>query len=107
MTDYDSPWKQVRAAGFPVFLEFFFSAAYAGIDWMQGYTLLDKELRKVVRDVTFGQRRADQLVCVTGRDGIEDWVLAHVECRARVNQISRNECLSTTTVCTICMVGWW
>jgi hypothetical protein len=79
MTDYDSPWKQVLARYFPAFLEFFFPAAYAGIDWAQGYTLLDKELQKVVRDAALGQRRADQLVRVTGRDGIEDWVLVHVE----------------------------
>ena len=79
MTDYDSPWKQMLARYFPAFLEFFFPAAYAGIDWTQGYTLLDKELQKVVRDATLGQRRADQLVRVSGRDGMEDRVLVHVE----------------------------
>ena len=79
MTDYDSPWKQMLARYFPAFLEFFFPAAYAGIDWTQGYTLLDKELQKVVRDATLGQRRADQLVGVSGRDGMEDRVLVHVE----------------------------
>lgn len=79
MTDYDSPWKHVLARYFPAFLEFFFPAAYAGIDWTQGYTLLDKELQKVVRDAALGQRRADQLVRITGRDGAEDWVLVHVE----------------------------
>ena len=79
MTDYDSPWKQMLAHYFPAFLAFFFPAAYAGIDWTQGYTLLDKELQKVVRDATLGQRRADQLVGVTGRDGVKDRVLVHVE----------------------------
>jgi hypothetical protein len=40
---------------------------------------LDKELQKVVRDAALGQRRADQLVSVTGLDGMEDRVLVHVE----------------------------
>ena len=79
MTDYDSPWKQMLARYFPEFLAFFFPKAYAGIDWTNGYTLLDKELQKVVRDATLGQRRADQLVSVTGLDGVEDRVLVHVE----------------------------
>ena len=59
--------------------EFFFPAAYHGIDWSQNYTPLDKELHKVVRDAAMGQRRADALMRVTGRDGAEDWVLVHVE----------------------------
>lgn len=79
MADYDSPWKQMLAQYFPAFLEFFFPKVYAGIDWTKKYTLLDKELQKVVRDATLGQRRADQLVSVTGRDGVEDRVLVHVE----------------------------
>ncbi len=79
MTDYDSPWKQMLAQYFPEFLAFFFPKAYAGIDWTKSYTLLDKELQKVVRDATLGQRRADQLVSVTGLDGVEDRVLVHVE----------------------------
>ena len=31
------------------------------------------------RDATLGKRWADQLVGVTGRDGVADWVLVHVE----------------------------
>ncbi|MBK8536941.1 MAG: hypothetical protein IPL59_18730 [Candidatus Competibacteraceae bacterium] len=36
-------------------------------------------MQKVVQDATLGQRRADQLVSVTGLDGVEDRVLVHVE----------------------------
>ena len=79
MTDYDSPWKTVLERFFPAFLECYFPAAHTGIDWMQGYTLLDKELQKVVRDARLGRRWADALVRVTGRDGVEDSVLVHVE----------------------------
>ena len=79
MTDYDSPWKNVLERYFPDFLAFFFPVAHAGIDWSRGYTLLDKELQKVVRDAALGRRWADKLVRVTGWDGVEDWVLVHVE----------------------------
>jgi hypothetical protein len=79
MSDYDSPWKNVLERYFPDFLAFFFPEAHAGIDWSQGYTLLDKELQKVVRDAKLGRRWADALVRVTGWDGQEDWVLVHVE----------------------------
>ena len=79
MADYDSPWKTVLERYFAEFLAFFFPEAHAGIDWTQGYTLLDKELQKVVRDAKLGRRWADSLVRVTGADGQEDWVLVHVE----------------------------
>ena len=79
MTDYDSPWKNALKRYFPDFLAFFFPAAHAGIDWTKGYTMLDKELQKAVRDATLGRRWADSLVRVTARDGKEDWILAHVE----------------------------
>ena len=77
--DYDVPWKHILARHFPAFLEFFFPAVYRGIDWTQGYTLLDKELQKVVRDATLGQRRADILVQVTRLEGEQDQILVHVE----------------------------
>lgn len=41
--------------------------------------MLDKELQKVARDAALGRRWADVLARVTGRDGVEDWVLVHVE----------------------------
>ena len=79
MTDYDSPWKNVLERYFPEFLAFFFPVVHAGIDWSQGYIFLDKELQKVVRDAVLGRRWADKLARVTGRDGVEDWVLVHIE----------------------------
>ena len=54
------------------------------LDWTQGYTLLDKELQKVVRDATLGRRWADLLMRVTGLDGQDDWVLVHVEVQGEV-----------------------
>ena len=78
--EYDSPWKEVLERFFAEFMAFFFPKAYDAIDWSQGYTFLDKELQKVVRDADTGQRRVDKLVRVTLRDGgAEAWVLAHIE----------------------------
>ncbi|MEI2644505.1 MAG: hypothetical protein WBQ93_10360 [Candidatus Competibacter sp.] len=65
MTDYDSPWKTVLERFFPAFMEFYFPTAHAGIDWTQGYTFLDKELQKVVRDAKLGRRWTDSLVRVS------------------------------------------
>ena len=56
MADDDSPWKTILERYFSDFLAFFFPEAHAGIDWTHGYTLLDKELQKVVRDAKLGRR---------------------------------------------------
>ena len=79
MTDFDSPWKTALERYFPQFMALFFPEAHAGIDWSQGYTFLDKELQKVVRDAELGRRLADKLVKVRGRDGHDDRVLVHIE----------------------------
>jgi hypothetical protein len=79
VTDYDSPWKTALERYFPQFMALFFPEAHAGIDWSQGYTFLDKELQKVVRDAELGRRLADKLVRVRGQDGQDDWVLVHIE----------------------------
>lgn len=79
MTDYDSPWKTALERYFPHFMALFFPEAHAGIDWSQGYTFLDKELQKVVRDAELGRRLVDKLVRVRGRDGQDDRVLIHIE----------------------------
>lgn len=79
MADYDSPWKTVLERYFAEFLAFFFPEAHADIDWTLGYTLLDKELQKVVRDAKLGRRCADSLIRVTSRAGDEDWLLVHIE----------------------------
>ncbi|QVL49772.1 MAG: DUF4351 domain-containing protein [Thiocapsa sp.] len=83
VADYDSPWKTVLERYFPDFLAFFFPDAHADIDWTHGYSLLDKELQKVVRDAELGRRWADSLIRVTSREGGEDWLLVHVEVQGR------------------------
>jgi len=53
--------------------------AYAAIDWQRGYTFLDKELEKVVRDAELGKRLVDKLVEVWRKDGTPALVLIHIE----------------------------
>jgi hypothetical protein len=80
LPEYDSPWKEVLERFFPEFMAFFFPEAHAAIDWSLGYTFLDKELQKVVRDAGIGRRRVDKLVRVMLLgSGDEAWVLAHIE----------------------------
>lgn len=69
MADDDSPWRNVLKRYFPDFLAFFFHEAHAGIDWTLGYSELDKELQKVVRDATLGRCWTDSLVRVTALGG--------------------------------------
>jgi len=78
-TDEDSPWKEVLERYFKEFLAFFFPVAHNAIDWVKGHVFLDKELQKVVRDAELGRRLADKLVKVHTREGLEAWVLVHIE----------------------------
>lgn len=77
--DYDSPWKEAIERYFPEFVAFYFPAAHVQIDWAQGYTFLDLELRAVVKDAETGKRYVDKLVRVTRQNGQEDWIYIHIE----------------------------
>jgi len=77
--DQDSPWKEVLEHYFEAFLAFFFPDAHTAIDWAKGHVFLDKELQKVVRDAELGKRLVDKLVKVYTREGVETWVLVHIE----------------------------
>ena len=79
MADYDSPWKEVLEKYFPAFMAFYFPQAHIDINWERGYTFLDKELEKVVRDAELGKRLVDKLVQVWRNDGEEEYILAHIE----------------------------
>jgi hypothetical protein len=78
-TDFDSPWKDILDLLFVEFMAFFFSDAYAAIDWGRGHEYLDKELQKITADADLGRRTVDKLVKVYLRNGAELWVLVHVE----------------------------
>ncbi len=69
------------------FFALFFPRAHAEIDWACGFTFLDKELQQVVRDADLGRRMADKLVQVWRRDGVDAWVLAHIEVQSQEEAI--------------------
>ncbi len=78
-SDYDSPWKDILDQFFEDFMEFYFAAAAAQIDWARGYEFLDKELQKITADAAIGRRTVDKLIKVWLKNGSELWVLIHVE----------------------------
>ena len=78
-TDYDSPWKEALDLYFEAFLALLFPEVHAQIDWSRGYESLDKEFQQVVREAEVGRRYVDKLVKVWTKDGVECWVLIHIE----------------------------
>jgi len=81
--DYDTPWKDLLDRWHQRFLEFFFPAVAADIDWSRGYEFLDKELQKVSRRAVVGRRYVDKLIKVWRRSGEETWVLIHTEVQGK------------------------
>ncbi|QTA82447.1 Uncharacterized protein dnl_48220 [Desulfonema limicola] len=77
--EYDNPWKEALEVYFEAFMQFFFSRIHLEIDWSRGYEFLDKELEKTLRDAELGTRYADKLVKVFLLNGIETWLLIHIE----------------------------
>jgi flagellar biosynthesis/type III secretory pathway protein FliH len=89
-TDFDSPWKDILERYFQEFIQFFFPAMYAEVDWACGYEFLDKELQQIVRDAELGRRLVDKLIKVFTREDEEKWVLVHVEVQGQhVDEFSR------------------
>ena len=56
-----------------------FPGIYPEIDWSNGHSFLDKELQQITPDADNGRRYADKLAKVYTYDGLETWVLIHVE----------------------------
>ena len=85
MADYDSPWKEALDFFFEPFLDLFFPAAHADIDWTRGYESLDKELQQIAPETEIGRRHVDKLIKVWLKSGAEQWVLVHVEVQMSVD----------------------
>ena len=77
--DYDSPWKEALDVYFESFLALLFPTIHRQIDWSRGWESLDKEFQQVVREAEVGRRYVDKLVKVWTKEGVERWVLIHVE----------------------------
>jgi hypothetical protein len=78
-TDYDSPWKEALDNYFEPFVALLFPDILGQIDWSRGYEALDKEFQQVVREADIGRCYVDKLVKVWTEDGVERWVLIHIE----------------------------
>ena len=78
-TDYDSPWKDALDGYFEPFLALLFPQVHRQIDWSRPYEPLDKEFQQVIPDAEVRRRYVDKLVKVWTKDGMERWVLIHVE----------------------------
>ncbi|MEO5333702.1 MAG: DUF4351 domain-containing protein [Magnetococcus sp. YQC-5] len=76
---FDVPWKDILEAYFPDFLEFFLPEAHEDIDWHRQFEFLDTEFARISRDADIGDRRMDKLVKVWRCNGMECWVLIHIE----------------------------
>ena len=77
--DYDGPWKEALEHYLRSVLTRCFPAISTAIDWTAGFTFLDKELQKIVRQARLGPQRVDKLVRVRLLTGEEQWILLHVE----------------------------
>jgi len=76
---YDHPWQEAIGLYFSPFLSFFFPHIWEEINWERGYEFLDKELQKIVRNASVGNRQTDKLVKVWRNNGEETWVLIHIK----------------------------
>jgi hypothetical protein len=83
VSEFDTPWKEALDRFLRAFLEFFFPHIHQAIDWTRGYEVLDNELQQIVREAESGRRVADKLFKVWRRDGLETWVLIHVEIQSQ------------------------
>jgi hypothetical protein len=86
MSDFDSPWKEALERYFAAFMAFFFPKIHAAIDWSRNFEMLDTELQKVIGDAESGRRHVDKLVKVWRKDGVEVWVLIHIEVQSQQEQ---------------------
>lgn len=85
-SDYDSGWKEITYKQFAFMLLFFFPHIYEQIDWSRPPQFLDEELQKITPEAELGRRFADHLVKVWLLNGLEMWVLIHIEVQSQYEQ---------------------
>ena len=77
----DSLWKAILEDLFAEFLQFFFPNANEIFDMEKGFEFLDKELEQIfpMQEDDFSPKYVDKLVKVFTREGLEQWILIHIE----------------------------
>jgi hypothetical protein len=78
-SDYDGAWKEALRLFLPAFIEKYFPAEYAAIDWSYEPEWLDKELSQILGQAGQRNRAVDVLVKVRLTNGQSQWILVHVE----------------------------
>lgn len=79
----DTPWKEILDHHLKDFLMLCCPDIAADIDWKKGYESLDHELHAIARDHQEGNRLVDKLVKVWRKNGLETWVLLHIELQGK------------------------
>ena len=82
-SDFDTPWQTILEDFFEQFVAFCLPTLYHKIDWEKGYTMLDKELKKISKDSEMGNRIVDKLIKIYTKEGEEKWILIHIEVQGR------------------------
>jgi len=82
-SDFDGAWKYALEQYFAPFLELFFPAAHAAIDWSQPVVFRDTELQQIAPEDQEGKQRVDKLVRVRRFDGTPAWVVVHIEIQSQ------------------------
>ena len=78
-SDYDGAWKDALRCHLPSFVEKYFPAVHAAIDWTEPLEWLDKEVSQVLAQPYRRNREVDVLVKARLRSGHEQWILMHLE----------------------------
>ncbi|MBI1764191.1 MAG: hypothetical protein HYR56_22430 [Acidobacteria bacterium] len=77
--DFDGAWKEVIERYLREFMDYFFPAASAGIDWTRPVRFLDKELQKIVPRGLVRKGVVDKLFEAYALDGHECLIAVHLE----------------------------
>jgi hypothetical protein len=87
----DILWKGVLEWVFEDLLRFVYPQADQLFDFKKGFDFMDKELAELYPELEKGTdvRVVDKLVKVFRRDGMEEWVLVHIEVQDRTNAKDR------------------
>jgi hypothetical protein len=78
-SDYDGAWKEALRLHLQEFIEKYFPAEYAAIDWSCEPEWFDKELSLILAQSGQRNREVDVVVKVRLLDGNEQWILVHLE----------------------------
>ncbi len=85
--DFDGAWKNMLCEKrFAAFAAFFLPSVYDQIDWVRGVEFLEQELRAITRKTKHSHRAVDRLVKVWLLNGMERWVLVHIEIQSYEDQ---------------------